>query len=309
VLATVLSMFLGTNILFYGILQAGVTHNYLLFVFVLMVYFLDRWWQTNLWKYFALACACVGMSSSIRPTEILVGLVPLSFLWQKLRKEDHSIGQFYLKWHELVFGFLAFFLFLMPVFLFWKYSTGSWISYTYEQEGFYFDRPWQIWYGLFGFRKGWFIYTPMAALALIGMIFLQRNSALRPWYRALLLYLPINIYIVLSWYCWWYGGGFGQRSFIPIFALLAFPLAAVMERLSKFPKAALLLLSLLAGLNVFQSFQYQRQIIHMDAMTWNAYKFVFGKWKLSDKEKVQRNALMEYPDYLERGKKLDEYFK
>jgi hypothetical protein len=46
----------------------------------------------------------------------------------------------------------------------------------------------------------------------------------------------------------------------------------------------------------------------MDAMTWRSYSFIFGKWKLSDEEKKKRDALLDYPDYLQRGKKLDEYF-
>lgn len=309
VLLTVTSLFLGSNIFFYGVLQAGVTHNYLLFIVALMVLALDDWWKHGSPWSFALACACVGMSTTIRPTEILIGIVPLSFLWQKFRSGNLAPSRIFPADRELLYGFLAFALFICPVFLFWKYSTGKWISYTYEQEGFYFDRPWQIWYGLFGFRKGWFIYTPLAAIALAGIAMIRKNSALIPWRRALLIYLPVNIYIVLSWYCWWYGGGFGQRSFIPVFALLAFPLALVFEKMARFMKAVSIAIVLMILLNLFQSFQYQRQIIHMDAMTWEAYKFVFGKWKLTDDQKKKRNAMLEYPDYLERGKKLNEYFK
>ena len=309
VLLTVLSLFLGTNTFFYGVLQAGVTHNYLLFVLVVMVFALNEWWKgENSW-YFVLACACVGLSSTIRPTEILTGLIPLSFLWQKFRMGKLATKRIFPGEREIVFGFLAFALAILPVFIFWKYSTGNWISYTYEQEGFYFDRPSQIWYGLFGFRKGWFIYTPLAALAIAGIFLIRRDSSLLPWRRALLIYLPVNIYIVLSWYCWWYGGGFGQRSFIPSYAILAFPMALLFEKISGRAKAWIAVPVLLVLLNLFQSFQYQRQIIHMDAMTWEAYQFIFGKWRLSDAEKKQRNALLEHPDYLERGKKLNEYFK
>ena len=309
VMLTVASLFLGTNVLFYGVLQAGVTHNYLLFVFVLMVFALDKWWKGGSSWYFVLACACVGMSTTIRPTEILTGLVPLSFLWQKFSSGKLVKQRFIPGLSEIAFGFLAFVLAVLPVFLFWKYSTGNWISYTYEQEGFYFDRPSQIWYGLLGFRKGWFIYTPLAAIAVAGIFLIRKDSSLMPWRRALLLYLPVNIYIVLSWYCWWYGGGFGQRSFIPSYAILAIPLALVFEKMSELPKTWLVLPALLIALNLFQSFQYQRQIIHMDAMTWDAYRFIFGKWSLTDAEKKHRNTLLEYPDYLERGKKLNEYFK
>jgi hypothetical protein len=44
-------------------------------------------------------------------------------------------------------------------------------------------------------------------------------------------------------------------------------------------------------------------------MTWKAYKFVFGKWKLSAEERTQMQGMLEHPGFTERGKKLDEYFK
>jgi hypothetical protein len=47
----------------------------------------------------------------------------------------------------------------------------------------------------------------------------------------------------------------------------------------------------------------------MDAMTWRSYFFIFGKWKLDDAEKAQMKTMLDFPDYNQRGKKLDEYFK
>ncbi|HPI10351.1 MAG TPA: hypothetical protein PLK63_04905 [Catalimonadaceae bacterium] len=309
VLSTIILLFLGTNIFFYGVLQAGVTHNYLLFILCLMLLFLDNWWRGSGWQYFAFACACVGFSALIRPTEILTGLIPVGFLFQRWKDQGCKMNHLPLFAKEIGGGIVAFLFFIFPIFLFWKFATGSWVAYTYEQEGFYFDRPSQIWYGLFGFRKGWFIYTPMAALALSGLFFLFRDQRLKGFYSAILWFLPFNIFIVLSWYCWWYGGCFGQRAFIPVLALLAFPLALLLEKAVRARILVYVCAICFLFLNVFQSFQYQRQIIHMDAMTWESYAFVFGKWKLSDDQIRRRNSMLDRPDYLQRGKKLNEYFK
>ena len=309
VLSTIVLLFLGTNIFFYGVLQAGVTHNYLLFTFCLMLLFLDNWWRGKGWKYFTFACACVGFSALIRPTEILTGLVPIGFLFQRWKNLGFGMSQLSHFAKEVAGGAVAFLIFIFPIFLFWKFATGNWVAYTYEQEGFYFDRPSQIWYGLFGFRKGWFIYTPMAALAMSGLLLLYRDQRLKAHFSAILWYLPFNIFIVLSWYCWWYGGCFGQRAFIPVFGLLAFPLALILEKAIR----TRIIIYVFGGsfllLNIFQSFQYQREIIHMDAMSWSSYAYVFGKWKLTKEELLKRNALLDRPDYLQRGKKLNEYFK
>lgn len=307
--SVVVLLFLGTNLFFSTIIQAGVTHNYLFMLFALMIFYLDNWriHQKNL--HFALACACVGFSALVRPTEILCGIVPLVFFWH-IRKPLASSDWLKTNLRTLVFGILAFLLCLSPVFLYWKYATGSWIAYTYEQEGFYFDRPSQLWYGLFGFRKGWFIYTPLAAIALAGCYWLQKKRELSILNYAIAFYLPVNLFVVLSWYGWWYGGCFGNRALVPVLAFLAIPLAALAEKL--FLKKRLvpaISLAILMLLNIFQTFQYQRQVMHMDAMTWRAYAFIFGKWKLSNQEKQHLETLLEHPDYSQRGKKLDEYFE
>jgi len=72
---------------------------------------------------------------------------------------------------------------------------------------------------------------------------------------------------------------------------------------------AFILSALFVGLNIFQSFQYQRQILHMDSMTMKAYFFIFGKTSLTEEEKTKLKTMLEYADYSQRGKKLDEYFK
>lgn len=300
---------LGTNAFFYGILQAGLVHNYLLCVFSLMLLCLDTWQKSSGWKYFAAACACVGFMTCIRPTEALTGLVPIAYFLHRWKQNLFRLEHFTKQFPAIAGGVFAFILGISPVLLYWKFATGQWIAYTYEQEGFYFDRPWQIWYGLFGFRKGWFIYTPMAGLALFGLLQIRKDPRFASAIAALAAYLPLNMFLVLSWYCWWYGGCFGQRAFIPVMALLCLPLAALLESILKQAKFLLLIPMMLTILNLFQSFQYQRQILHMDAMTWEAYVYVFGKWKLSDNEKKEVKGLLDPPDYSERGKKLNEYFR
>jgi len=309
VLSIVILLLLATNLLFYSVIQAATTHNYVFFVLCLLLYFADKWYSSGKWQDFAYAGACVGFGALIRPTEILVGFIPAGmflqmFLSQKSRLEWLK-GQFI----SILTFILCFAVFLSPVFIYWKFATGNWVAYTYGHEGFYFDRPSQIWYGLFGFRKGWFIYTPILFLALSGIIMMWKQPRFSGIKAALLWYMPVNIYIVLSWYGWWYGGCFGLRAMVPALAIMAFPLAVFFERIIR-TKVLFYSTSLFfIFLNVFQSFQYQRQILHMDSMTWRSYIYVFGKWKLTKEEIAKRETLLDHPDYNQRGKKLDEYFK
>lgn len=301
-----------TNLLFYSAIQAGITHNFVFFALVIALYFGDRWKHTWRWQDFALSCIGAGLAALIRPTEILIAAIPFGILFHVFRSSA-SISLFWQQHKSaLLSGLLGFCALLFPIFLYWKFATGSWIAYTYEDEGFYFDRPWQIWLGLFGFRKGWFIYTPLLFLAIWGFFFMLKDVRFRHFTSTFIWYLPLNVYIVLSWYGWWYGGCFGLRALVPALGLMAVPLAVLFEKLNKnkFQFLGLQILAILFTiLNLFQSFQYQRQILHMDSMTWKAYFFIFGKWRLTEEEKAYRNTLLDYANYSERGKKLSEYFE
>ena len=301
-------LFFGTNLFFNTVIQAGVTHNYLFFVFSGMILCLDNWRRSAKIRDFALACACVGFSALIRPTEVIIGIVPLVY-FLFIRGFSLSGDWFRRNLPSISTGLTCFILMLVPVFIYWKYATGNWVAYTYEDEGFYFDRPWQIWYGLFGFRKGWFVYTPLAAIALFSAIRYRGTEGENNLTRAFLMYLPLHIFIALSWYGWWYGGCFGNRAFVPVLAFLALPLAVLIQKSSSGKIGLLIVVSSCVALNLFQTFQYQRQVLHMDSMTWPAYRYVFGKWKLSEEEKKHLKTLLEPADYSQRGKKLDAYFR
>jgi hypothetical protein len=166
---------------------------------------------------------------------------------------------------------------------YWKYTSGHWLYYSYTGEHFDFLHP-RIGVGLFSFRKGWFVYTPMALVGMLGFVALwRRDKRLVP---ALLLYFVLVIYTVFSWKNWWYGGGFGCRPLIDSLPMLALPLGALVAHVAGLkrvaPMAALYtLLSLFVVLNMFQTFQFSKHIIHHDRMSWGAYWHVFGKTQMT----------------------------
>jgi len=110
--------------------------------------------------------------------------------------------------------------------------------------------------------------------------------------------VPLNIYIIFSWWCWWYGGGFGQRAFIDSYALMAVATASLLsagigpgKKWIRYPVMATFLL--LASLGVFNNFQYYHGAIHWDSMTREAYFDSFGRVRPSERF----NQLLEEPDY------------
>ena len=194
----------------------------------------------------------------------------------------------------------AAFMVWIPQLLYWKSQTGQFLYFSYgEDEKFFWLQP-VFWKGLFGFRKGWLIYTPVMIFSLAG-IFLLKEKLKDLKLAIIFTFLPA-MYLIFSWWCWWYGGSFGMRPMIDFYGILAIPMAAFLQfshtrkRIFKSILYSLFSLSLLLG--IYHYIQFHYDAIHYDSMTWKAYKHSFGK--VHDSEKLDK--LLAPPDY-ENAKK------
>src|ERR1700752_1345765 len=134
----------------------------------------------------------------------------------------------------------------------------------------------------------------------LGYICIFKKSRLKTqsiFKTSVLLLLPIHLYIVSSWWCWWYGGSFGQRTLIDIYPLLIFPLAELLSRIQEFPKVKkqliYVVLTFCLVLNLFQTAQCKYNIIDYDGMTFKEYIQVFGSLDPKD----IKPELLDKPDY------------
>ena len=86
---------------------------------------------------------------------------------------------------------------------------------------------------------------------------------------------------------------------IDIYGLMAFPLAALLQSLFQVRSAslmkplALVLILSLTYINYFQIEQFNRNIIHWDSMTFEAYKATF----MEDERPDKYDSLIAKPDY------------
>jgi hypothetical protein len=142
---------------------------------------------------------------------------------------------------------------------------------------------------LFSFRKGWFVYTPLMLFAIGGFITLYKHS--KHIFYAALIYTILSTYLIATWSCWWYADSFGHRAFVHSYALLSIPLASLIYNLitRKRMLSCLVFLSFffLILLNLFQTRQYAKGIIHPSRMTKDYYFAVFGRMNAVDDEKKQ----------------------
>jgi hypothetical protein len=182
---------------------------------------------------------------------------------------------------------------VLPQLLYWKGVTGDWIYYSYGEEGFFFGRP-MIGEVLFGYRSGWLLYTPVMGFAVAGF-FLFRKKVRRTLILPFALIVAIKLYLISTWWCWWFGGSFGCRPIIDLYGFLAFPMAACFQRVWEFGWRTrvplLMILGFLIHLNLYQSWQYKVTIIHWDGMTREAYWHVFMRNTHPTEKMIER------PDY------------
>jgi hypothetical protein len=243
-----------------------------------------------------------GLIVLIRPVNILVllfpafiGITSFSSFWERIQKN----------WKLILIAGVAAFLVLVPQFIYWKVQTGHFLFNSYMDQGkFYFLRP-QIINGLFSYRKGWLIYTPVMIFALLGLIWMKKRAA--NLFLPILVFITINIYVVYSWWCWWYGGCYGSRPMIDIYGIMAIPLAAFIEKIWK-SKAVVkgivgIILLGFIWLNQFQTSQYRTSLLHWDSMTEESYWGIFGKKTWPE----GYDKMIKVPDYEKALKGEKEY--
>jgi len=175
---------------------------------------------------------------------------------------------------RLILSFLMLLGILSLQLIIYKISTGTFLIYTYEDEGFNFLNP-QIINILFSYKKGLFLYTPLFLLSLTGGIFLWKSSKFEfySWFGFFILIT----YVFSSWWMWYYGGSFSSRvyvEYIPLFmVLLALALNKINQKNFKILFATIIILITIVC--QIQTYQYRYYHIHWSDMNKEKYWDVF----------------------------------
>lgn len=281
---TLLSLVIGTNLLFYATIEAPMSHTYSFALFSMFLYTVIKFYEYPSLLNAFLTGLLAGLISLVRPSNIVVVLVFVFWGINSVKSIQTRWALFLKRPGILLLVIFSCIIVWIPQVLYWKYITGSYFYYSYGGERFFFDSP-QIINGLFSYRKGWLLYTPMMALALAGIYFLYKRNKGVFW--PVLIFTVVNTWVVLSWWSWWYGGSFGLRAFIESYAILSLPLACLIESLITKGRAlryGLFLVIILLNLHsIFQTMQYYYGSIHWVGMTKEAYWDSFGKLHPSER--------------------------
>jgi hypothetical protein len=288
-------IFLGTNAYYYGVFEGSFAHMLDLFLISLLINLTFTWYRRPSILISILFGLVTGWLVLIRPVNIIFCLFPLLYGLDSFKARLEFWKKQWIK--ILLILFFAFIIWI-PQLLYWKWATGQYFFFSYTGETFFWLQP-EIIKGFFSYRSGWLVYTPMMVLAVVGMYFLYKNNR-KLFYPVAIIFL-LNVYIIFSWWCWWYVG-FGSRPMVDSYGLLALPLGAFLTWLFNLKKIlisfALLLFYCFIYLNIFQSYQKHIGLIHWDGMTKELY------WAHFMKEKFAPGCddMVKSPDY-ERSKK------
>lgn len=272
---TLILIGIGTNLYYYSTYEAAMAHVYNFFLIAVFIWQVIRWYRKPDWKSALIIGGLLGLISLIRPTNILVFFVLL--LWDvKSYKEFGNRIIFYLqKYYLVLFMLVAFIAVWTPQMLYWKIITGKFLYFSYGVAGasFYFGNP-QIIGSLFSYIKGWYVYTPVMLFATLGILLLRKRMPLA--FLPVFVLLVTMIYVQSSWWSWWFGGGFGLRAYIDIYAVMAIPLAVLVERSLNFRLkwvkiASASLMIFLIFFSWLQTYQYKKGMIHYCGMTKESY--------------------------------------
>jgi len=275
---TLLLLFTATNLIDQATMGMAMPHLPLFCLYAGIIWATLCWTADRSFGKALVLAVLMGLAMLIRPSEGLSLLLP--FLWCG---EEEVSSPFTRAWRlRKQWAAIAIVMFVigLPQFIYWKAATGHWILDTYNNSGEGFDllTP-HTWPFLFGFRKGWYIYTPLMLLATAGIFLLRKQW--REAYLPILVFFLLNLYLLSSWTCWWYADSFGSRAMVGSYAVMALPLAAVLhwaKNGSMLRRAGMVaLLAAFTLLNLFQYWQFKQGIIDPSRMTRAAYAASFGR--------------------------------
>jgi len=261
---------LASNLVQYAAVDAGLSHVWIFFLYALLLFLCVCWHQRpSSFLSFSIGFV-IGLATICRPTEAIALFLPL--LWGMYHVDSRRSKWASLKAHPvLIFWAIAGGIVgIFPQLLYWKMVTGSWI-YDVGSKWFFLNPWFRV---LFGWEKGWFIYTPVAILFVLGLFFMKARDFRLP----VLVFCLLNIWIVISWEDWHYGASYSCRALVQSYPVFALALASLVNRTSQ-QKWMWGMMNVVGGylviLNLFQVEQYHENILHYDEMNRAYYSRIY----------------------------------
>jgi hypothetical protein len=279
-------LYLGSIQFFFIAYGNDMPHVYIFNMYALIIWLTIKWHEKQKMKYAVLLGLVLGVTILARPSELIALAIPV--FWGVYDKKT-LIARINLFWEKRIqilatIGCMAFFGMLQIVY--WRIYTGKFLYFAYTDpgSGFEFLNP-RFWFTLFGYRKGWFVYSPLMFFAMIGIVVMYKKK--REYFLPFFLFFVFTTYAIASYTSLI---SYGYRAFVEAQAIMAIPLAILIKELFKPKKIWLYFLVAvfaiaLLGYTQFLSWQIKNNIIDGSRMTQQYYWSVFGKTRVSEEDR------------------------
>lgn len=270
---TLTGVVFATNVVLYVSSTPGLSHIYDFFTVSVFFRQIQLFMRNGSIRNFYLASVLLALTVLIRPTSIIFVLAIPAFSTGLTNFRERIM---FLKDRpgKVIISILIFVLILSPQLMIYQIQFGRPFAWSYPEEGFNFLDP-QFFNVLFGFRKGFFIYTPFMLFSMIGLVFMYFSNK----FRTVVLFTTFILftYCISSWWDWSYGGSFGMRTMIDIYPMLAIPLGFLFNYSQRIIVKCSwgLVVIIFSSFNLFQCWQYANNIIAYDHMNYEKYRQVF----------------------------------
>lgn len=309
---------LGTNYVHHMSIKNLETVNVLFMLASILIWNTLKWHKNQRIKYLFGITVSATLMLLIKPSEFVIIILPV--LWGVYSKSTLK-SKFKLIWqkrYQFMITIAVSILIAAPQMLYWYAKTGSiiYLSYRDPAVGLDFLSSHTI-EALFGYRKGWLIYTPLMIFSLIGFRYLFKFN--RKIFWGITIYFLVSLYVITSWTEYWYGAGFSNRPLIVVYPVLAICLGYLLKHLSSkklIVKSVFTVLILFCVfLNQFQWWQLRNWILDTYRTSKEYYWATFLKtsktWDDEAKKLVYRDfsGAMNFQDSLNQysGRVFEEF--
>jgi hypothetical protein len=272
-LIVIASVLTATNLLYYTIDDPGMSHVYSFSVFSIFLYLYKkcRSQRMNTATVFLTSFICVFIVF-LRPTNIIFLLAAL-LLDIKNYNELKIRARRCPETRIIISIVVSILLLLIPQIIYWHYTYGSYLPYTYGDEGFTrIPKILTLW---FAPSTGLFIYTPFIIVILISISYMIiKRIDIQNGIIIGSLFIILS-YILSSWFDPGFGCSFGSRPFVEYYAILCLPLgylySHMLEKRTIYQIAFWGLVLLLVTYNIKLTYTFDECFYGSGYWDWNEY--------------------------------------
>jgi len=229
-LIAVFIIFISTNLFWYSIVETLMSHIYSFSLFAAFLYFSKQFIDSekNKFRYFIVLSILLSLIILIRPTNFILGFILLFIDIKNFTDFKNRIFSI-LKLKYIAIFIIIFTIVISPQLFYWKYLTGSFISYSYGEEGFIYWKNPKILEVLFNPGNSLFLFTPVWIIIIISMIlFILKEKWLGISITSFFVFI---VYLSASWHSWSFGCSYGMRSITEYLTIFSIPLTFLIEKI------------------------------------------------------------------------------